>query len=303
MIDRFVGPENRDKRIKVLCDQYIINGNAEFATFFADHCEPLFYSKGQKIIEQEGSDTDLYFIVAGSADVYVNERPIAVRDKRIHVGEMALMDETAKRSASVIVREDTVAFRVAQADFCPYANENPELWQRIAIELANRLRERSKFIRVPNPKPMVFIGSSSEFLSKAKQVQDVIGSAGIDVKCWDDGDLFALSETTLDELIDILDAYDFAIFYVSGDDKLNTRGATVAQPRDNVILELGMGIGSLGKERTFILVDGDPKPNLPSDLKGVTYLPVSFDGGKLNDATVEMLKKKLVARIFSDGVK
>lgn len=303
MIEKFLGTKNKQKRINALSEQYIINGSSDFAAYFADNCEVLGYSKGIKLIEQDGTDSDLYFIIMGSVDIVVNDRPIAIRNKHIHVGEMALLDDTTKRSAVVIAREDTVVFKVTQAIFSTYANSHPELWQRMAIELSSRLRERSRFIKTPNSKPMVFIGSSSEQLERVKLIKELIIDSGIDVKSWDENDLFSLSESTLDELIEILENYDFALFYISGDDKLESRGTTFSQPRDNVILELGMAIGALGKKRSFILVEEDSKPNLPTDLKGVTYLPISFDDAKLSDHTTAQIKEKLIARIFSDGVK
>lgn len=303
MFRRFIGDENRHKRISAFNEQFIINGNQRFAEYFADRCEVLGVEKGAKIIEQDGIDNDLYFLVAGSVEINVNNRTVAVREKQMHVGEMALLDDTAKRSASVVAAEELVVFKVKQDEFERFADQNPILWRRIAVELSNRLRERSKFVRIPNAKPMIFLGSSTEALPKAKLVKDVLVGCGLNVKSWDDSELFALSENTLDELIEILAAYDFALFYVSGDDKLESRGKTSAQPRDNVILEAGMSIGALGKCRTFLLVEADSRPGLPSDLKGVTYLPMRFDGANLCAETLTQISDKIVARISEDGVK
>jgi CRP/FNR family transcriptional regulator, cyclic AMP receptor protein len=303
MREKFEGKAGEQKRIEALMDQYIINGRKEFAEFFANNCEVIAVTRGSLIIEQDGHDNDLYFIISGGVEVYVNDRIIASREKRNHVGEMALLDDTAKRSASVVAREETVLFRVQQDVFAKFADANPVLWRRIAIELSSRLRERSKFIKVPNPKPLVFIGSSSESLLKAKLVKQTIRDAGIEVKCWDDSELFALSESTLDELVSILTEYDFALFFVSGDDQLIGREKERAQPRDNVILELGMSIGALGKERTFILLDEKSRPNLPSDLKGVTYLPIRFEGDKLSNESFALIETKLIERIIAAGVK
>jgi hypothetical protein len=41
-------------------------------------------------------------------------------------------------------------------------------------------------------------------------------------------------------------------------------------PRDNVLFELGLFMGRLGRSRTFILHQRVPAPKIPSDLAGVT---------------------------------
>jgi hypothetical protein len=55
------------------------------------------------------------------------------------------------------------------------------------------------------------------------------------------------------------------------DDSLLRRGDSVSVTRDNVILEFGMFLGSLGRDRTFLVMPDDATVQLPSDLKGVIY--------------------------------
>jgi preprotein translocase subunit SecD len=66
---------------------------------------------------------------------------------------------------------------------------------------------------------------------------------------------------------------DFAVLIVTGDDIIESRGQTHATPRDNVIFELGLFMGALGRQRTFIVADQESKPRMPSDLAGLTWLP------------------------------
>ena len=71
--------------------------------------------------------------------------------------------------------------------------------------------------------------------------------------------------------------YDFAVLVLSDDDVTISRKHTQVSPRDNVVLELGLFMGALGRRRTFVVIaqtdDGPPK--IPSDLLGNTavYLP------------------------------
>ena len=54
------------------------------------------------------------------------------------------------------------------------------------------------------------------------------------------------------------------------DDVVTSRHVDQQSPRDNVLLELGMFIGALGRIRTFALFDRSADIKLPSDLAGVT---------------------------------
>lgn len=90
-----------------------------------------------------------------------------------------------------------------------------------------------------------------------------------DVVVWNQG-VFRLSRDALDSLLDVLDRSDAGIFVLRGDDLTTSRGASNPSVRDNVLLELGMFIGRLGRDRTFMLTPKADRPELPSDLDGIT---------------------------------
>jgi hypothetical protein len=90
-----------------------------------------------------------------------------------------------------------------------------------------------------------------------------------EVKLWDQG-VFGLTKGTLESLVNAVDEFDFAVLVLTADDLNISRGTAKAAARDNVLFELGLFLGSLGRERTFIVYNHADSPSLPSDLAGVT---------------------------------
>lgn len=120
-------------------------------------------------------------------------------------------------------------------------------------------------------KPHLFIGSSAESLSLAHAVQ-----AGLQyhftVQVWTQG-IFAPSADTMGSLLQAARTVDYALFVLSPDDIALIRDDVHGVARDNVLFELGMFFGALGRERTFMLRPIDASDlHLPSDLDGVTAL-------------------------------
>lgn len=121
-------------------------------------------------------------------------------------------------------------------------------------------------------RPSLFIGSSVEGLQYAKAIQVNLDHA-LQVTIWSQG-VFGLSGGTLEELTKKLCQMDFAALVVTPDDLTISRGEENPAPRDNVLLELGLCIGALGRERSFIVYDRTSNVKLPTDLAGVT--PATF---------------------------
>ena len=87
--------------------------------------------------------------------------------------------------------------------------------------------------------------------------------------------MFGLSEGTLESLVKKLPGFDFAILVLTPDDVAITRGEAEQLPRDNVLFELGLFMGKLGRDRCFVVDDRSKQMKLPSDLAGVT--PATFE--------------------------
>lgn len=120
----------------------------------------------------------------------------------------------------------------------------------------------------PTVRPSVFIGSSSEGRAAAESLQ-VLLDHECEVEPWSQG-VFGLMQGTLESLMLALSRFDFAILVLTADDLLESRGVQRAVARDNVIFELGLFIGALGRDRTFMVFDRTNPPALPSDLAGIT---------------------------------
>jgi predicted nucleotide-binding protein len=118
------------------------------------------------------------------------------------------------------------------------------------------------------PRPTMFIGSSSEGLKVAEHVQ-LLMERDCEAEIWSQG-VFGLSQGTLESLILALERFDFAVLVLTADDLVVSRGATRPAARDNVIFELGLFIGALGRQRTFMVYDRTAPPQLPSDLHAIT---------------------------------
>lgn len=117
-------------------------------------------------------------------------------------------------------------------------------------------------------RPTIFIGSSTEGAPIAKALQVLLDHA-CEVTVWHQG-VFDLSHGTLESLTSALDEFDFAILALTADDLVISREQESFAPRDNVLFELGLFMGGLGRNRTFLVYNRTAKLKLPTDLMGVS---------------------------------
>jgi Predicted nucleotide-binding protein containing TIR-like domain len=79
-----------------------------------------------------------------------------------------------------------------------------------------------------------------------------------------------LGQDTSETLVNSLPRFDFAVLVLTPDDFVNSRDVESLGPRDNVLFELGLFMGRLGRSRTFILHQSNSHLKIPSDLSGMT---------------------------------
>jgi len=119
-------------------------------------------------------------------------------------------------------------------------------------------------------KPVVFVGSSSEHRSIAEAVTVNLDPVA-EIRDWKHA--FRPGQPTFSDLMEIKDRVDSAVMILTAADLLISRSKTYAAPRDNLIFELGLFLGSLGSERVFVLLDENIDTKLMSDYDGVSVIP------------------------------
>jgi len=98
----------------------------------------------------------------------------------------------------------------------------------------------------------VFVASASEGLDLAKLVRDALhGRRQIEARLWNEGS-FKPGLYFVESLEAELAQSDFAVLTLTPDDQSISRGQLSMVPRDNVLFELGLFMGHLGRQRTFL---------------------------------------------------
>lgn len=121
-------------------DKQILFRNGKKKTFSKD-----------RVIMRQGTRSDTgYVINSGRVKVFLSDEHgreivLAFLEAGDYFGEMSLLDEE-DCSASVVTEEDTELVAISRADFRACLHANPELIERILLELVGRLREANKKI-------------------------------------------------------------------------------------------------------------------------------------------------------------
>ena len=274
MLERFTGKGGGELAVEALRKQYIIGEGTDLAESILGVSKIVGFAPGLAIIEELGSDNDILFILAGTVSIQVFGREVAVRSAGQHIGEMALLDPGQPRSALAVAIDEVVIAQVSATAFISIAESNPRLWRNIARELAERLRQRNRFLFPMNPRPVVFLGCSSESLQTARAIQSALEYDPFVVRVWTDN-TFGASSFPIESLERELPRIDFAALVLSPDDTVISRNVESSAPRDNLIFELGLFMGALGRSRTFLVYPRDVDIKIPTDLAGIT--PLSYD--------------------------
>jgi predicted nucleotide-binding protein len=279
MIERFQTETGHLHLIEALKAQKIVAGDQYLADRIAEIGNLMEISPGTAIIEQGAEDSDVFLVIAGAFDILVNGRKVNRRFSNDHIGEMAAIQPTQRRSATCLATEKSVVCKLSEPQLTDLGRQFPEVWRFIAKELARRLEQRNAHVTATHAKIRIFIISSAEGLEIARTIQNAF-EHDFTVVVWTDG-VFRASWYPIESLERELDSSDFAIAVAQPDDVTTSRGNASAVPRDNVIFELGMFIGRIGRHRSFLVEPRGEEIRLPTDLSGITALSYRYDPSEL----------------------
>jgi predicted nucleotide-binding protein len=146
--------------------------------------------------------------------------------------------------------------------------------------MATRRNKSSKKETSKKEKQEIFIGSSSESIKIAQALELNLKNA-FKITLWPMG-VFEPGSNPLQDLEKQLSRTAFGIFVFAKDDYSFVRGTRYYAARDNVVFELGLFLGKLGRENCFVVAPQDRrKMKIPSDLEGFSL--VSYDQVRLEE--------------------
>ncbi|WMJ09621.1 nucleotide-binding protein [Nitrosomonas sp. sh817] len=135
-----------------------------------------------------------------------------------------------------------------------------------------------------NKKPRIFIASSTESYSIAQAINHNLDRPAETV-LWTRPEP---SQNFIDSLIKLTRSVDFAAFLCTPDDLVIMRGEEKKTTRDNVLFELGLFMGYLGKERCFIILPRDSKHHTPTDILGIA--PIDYEPNRSDNDFISATK-------------
>ena len=103
----------------------------------------------------------------------------------------------------------------------------------------------------------------------AEAIEDNLASVA-EITTWKHA--FRVGQTFYTELINLRDRFDFAVIVLTPDDITTSRDVRLLSPRDNVVFELGLFLGSIGSERVYAILAEGSDVKVLSDYLGVSVL-------------------------------
>ena len=139
MIERFEGLQGQAARMNMLRAQFLIDGNTDLAKIIAAATVVKDYLPGAALFSEGDRGGELFFILEGQVSIRKRGRELTQCGAGIHVGEIGLLEPFKGRSASVIAIDTVVVAQITLQKFIDIAETHPNLWRRMALELAHRL--------------------------------------------------------------------------------------------------------------------------------------------------------------------
>ena len=99
------------------------------------------FEAGDVIVEEGSTDAmTMWIVLDGEVEVRKGDTLVTTMGRGAHIGEMALFANSGSpRTASVIARTRTRAFRIPSWDLIPLVEEHPDVAMAVIRDLARRL--------------------------------------------------------------------------------------------------------------------------------------------------------------------
>lgn len=141
MLERFEGPEGKQRLIELLADQRLIQHNEPLACQLAEIVKVEELQATEQLYFRGKTDKHaLYLVLSGSVDLSIEDRPTVTLASGQFLGEFPLLNASVDYAVAVTAREKTIIASVPENKFLALANDHPEIWRNMAQELAMRLR-------------------------------------------------------------------------------------------------------------------------------------------------------------------
>lgn len=263
--------------IDLLLNQELVQHDIKRARFLAERGELNSVPPGNRLISIGEYESDVHFILTGNAKIHIGMKTIIESfGAGNHVGEIAAL-HVVPRSATVTALEEMTVLRLGKVHFRAFLIEFPEAGFALARDLAKRLEIRNANVIKPGKKHRIFAISSSEALEVVNTGLDYFKrEPTFEYAPWT-AEIFHPGNYLMEDLEAELMRADFAVAIAQDDDIVESRQTRTATPRDNVIFELGLFIGVLGRKRTILMAPVGLQIKLPTDVSGITIVRYESD--------------------------
>ena len=136
--------------LKVLDRVYFLQGlSLEQRLQIAERLTPVEYEAGESIIKQGEEGSTFYIIEEGEAEVYTqdvegNKITLAILREGDYFGEIALLEDTPLRTASVVARTHVKLLSLNKADFDEVTSRFPSITEQLVQTRNERLQRDIK---------------------------------------------------------------------------------------------------------------------------------------------------------------
>ena len=261
-------------------EQDMVVHDRALATALAQVGEQLDTRAGDVIYKEGDVMRGVFLVLRGTISLSLKRNVVQILHDKQEFGIWPLVFSDPTYQVTAIAVVPTLLFHVNEQAFAHIVETYPQVWKNLVRTQARRLMTQDRLFLPQNDPIKVFVGSSRESLSYARKLKHCFQEHGrrrrtkITVELWTD--IFGNMKYPLETLTARLDDWDFAVLVWAPDDQTESRTRKAPAPRDNVVLEAGLSIGRLGRDRTFVLVPrAGVELKIPSDVKQISLMEYS----------------------------